>query len=271
MPPNTDTTRPDSTLSVIQLTDLHLLADPQAEFKGQYPWHNLVRIIERIGQNGWPDLFLLTGDLSQDESEASYRMLFDLMQSTGTSWYWLPGNHDDTTLMEQLHPIHQSVTLGRWQWLLLDSQSGSPHGELNTEQQQWLQQQLATPQASWQAIALHHQPLLVGPDRQGKLHQTSMDDDESIGGIDSIPLRDQGWLWQTLSQYTQVRGVICGHVHQAHTICHQGLTLYTSPATSIQFTSDINEFQLDSELNPGYRQLYLTADGRIESHVCRLS
>lgn len=257
-------------LSVIQLTDLHLFADQSYIFKGQNPWHNLVAILERIEASGWPDLFLLTGDLSQDESEDSYQQLYQLMQSTGVAWHWIPGNHDRLELMQALHPVDFSVVYGQWQWLLLDSQSGEPHGDLSDAQRKQLKQALKQPLAPYQAVAIHHQPLLVGPERQGKKHHHLMDNSPDIAGIDSIPLRDNGWLWQTLNDFEPVKTVICGHVHQEQNLQQGRLSLLTTPATSIQFTSDINDFQL-AELAPGYRQLKLMSDGSVESQVFRLN
>lgn len=257
-------------LSVIQLTDLHLFADQDHIFKGQNPWRNLVAILDQIQQSGWPDLFLLTGDLSQDESEESYQQLYRLMQSTGVSWHWIPGNHDRLDIMQALHPVDFSVVYGQWQWLLLDSQSGEPHGDLSDSQRLQIEAALKQPLAPYQAVAIHHQPLLVGPERQGGNHHHLMDNSPDIAGIDSIPLRDNGWLWQTLTCFEQVKTVICGHVHQEHNLQRGRLNLLTTPATSIQFTSDINEFQL-ADLAPGYRQLELMADGSVESQVYRLN
>ncbi len=256
-------------LSVVQLTDLHLLADPEQDFKGQKPWHNLVVVLEQSLKAHPVDLFLLTGDLSQDESVESYQQLYQLMQETGVPWHWIPGNHDSVDLMQALHPIDFSVVSGEWQWLLLNSQSGQPHGELDESQRQQLLQALEQPQALYQAIAVHHQPLLVGPGRQGENHNPLMDNSETIAGIDSIPLRDQGWLWQTLTGFPAVKTVICGHVHQEQHLVKDQLSLLTTPATSIQFASDINEFQI-ADLAPGYRWLNLMPDGHVESRVYRL-
>ena len=255
--------------SLIQLTDLHLFANPEQGFKGQKPWQNLLDLLAQIEQQGLPDLFLLTGDLSQDESYESYLMLYQLMERIGVSWYWIPGNHDQVDLMSKLKPVIPSVTLGAWQWLLLDSNSGEPYGKLSSSQRMQLQAALEQPEAEHIGVAIHHQPLLVGPARQGKF-LVELDTLDDIAGIDSIPLQDEGWLWKTLVDCSAVKAVICGHVHQSHEIKRDGLTLYTTPATSIQFTADINAFELDM-LAPGYRRFGLYNDGRVESRVERLA
>lgn len=254
---------------LIQLTDLHLLADPEACFKGQKPWHNLMAILDAIEQEGWPDLLLLTGDLSQDVSQASYVRLYERLQLTGVPWYWLPGNHDCVDAMQALHPIQFVAVHQGWRLLLLNTQSGQPQGALDMRQRQAILQQLESHRAEPILVALHHQPLLVGEGRLGQLHQSSQDGDEQIQGIDQIPLRDEGWLWQTLSQYSAVKLVLCGHVHQAQQIEREGLTLLTTPATSIQFQAGINAFELDPQ-PAGYRVIRLEAQGGFTTEVKRL-
>lgn len=256
-------------LKLIQLTDLHLLADPDANFKGQQPWHNFVAILAEIEQSGWPDIFLLTGDLSQDESLESYKRLYHRMQATGVPWHWLPGNHDHIEFMQLLHPIEFSVSYNGWCFLLLNSQSGQPHGALDQAQRMAIQQLVRTQQAKPILVAVHHHPLLVGAGRLGELHHPTQENDDNIQGIDLIPLRDSGWLWQTLSQQSAVKLVLCGHVHQAQQVTRDGLTLLTTPATSIQFKADVNDFELD-EQNAGYRVILLNAEGSFNTEVKRL-
>lgn len=259
-------------VSVIQLTDLHLLADIAEDFKGQNPWRNLNRLLAQIACEGQPDLYLLTGDLCQDHSpEAArkvYRMLAECMDKTGIRWQWIPGNHDEPKLMAEFKKVEPSVVVGDWQWLLLNSNSGSPHGELADNERQVLLASLSDPKAAYQAVAVHHQPLLVGPERKGFFY-SELSDPDQVAGIDSIPLRDAGWLWQTLCQQSQVKAVICGHVHQDQQIERDGLILFTTPATSIQFKADINGFELE-QLLPGYRCIQLSDKGAVESWVERL-
>ncbi len=259
-------------VSVIQLTDLHLLADIKRDFKGQNPWRNLNHLLAQIACDGQPDLYLLTGDLCQDHTpEAArlvYRMLAERMDQTGSRWQWIPGNHDQPELMAEYKVPELSVVAGDWQWLLLNSNSGHPHGELAEPERQMLLTMLAEPEARYQVVAVHHQPLLVGPGRQG-LFYSELAAPEQVAGIDSIPLMDRGWLWQTLSVQPRVKAVICGHVHQEQQIERNGLALLASPATSIQFTADINGFEL-SDLAPGYRCLQLSDDGLVTSWIERL-
>ena len=268
--------------TVIQLTDLHLLADTAESFKGCNPWRNLNRLLAQItskhlSDKREPDLFLLTGDLCQDHSPKAaaqvYRMLAECMDNTGVLWQWIPGNHDQPDLMKAYKAPQFSVQVGDWEWLLLNSCSGQPFGELAGSERQALLAALAEPKARYQAVAVHHQPLLVGPDRQGCFYRELTDASsgaDAVSGIDRIPLRDGDWLWCILQNQPQVKAVVCGHVHQDQCIERDGLTLYTTPATSVQFAPNINGFEID-EQQPGYRQLTLYDDGHLETEVRRLS
>ena len=73
-----------------------------------------------------PDLLLLTGDLSQDETPESYQRLVSLIAPLGIPAYWIPGNHDNIPVMAEIlnqPPLspEKSWMLGNWQFLLLSS------------------------------------------------------------------------------------------------------------------------------------------------------
>lgn len=63
-------------LRLVQITDTHLFADPSDTLKGVATQASLDTVIDtcRI-EHPTPDLILLTGDLSQDGSNATYRRI----------------------------------------------------------------------------------------------------------------------------------------------------------------------------------------------------
>src|SRR5690625_3989526 len=94
-------TRPDKTgsaLTVVQLSDTHLAADPQALYRGQNPDANLARLGPVIGALA-PDLIVLTGDVSEDASTASYWRAGGFVRALAPQVAWLPGNHDRRAIM----------------------------------------------------------------------------------------------------------------------------------------------------------------------------
>ena len=85
---------------VIQISDCHLLAEPDCWFYGVQPYRQLEALVSQLHQNQ-PDALILTGDLTQDHSLASYQLLAQLLSGWSCPVFYLPGNHDDMELMQQ--------------------------------------------------------------------------------------------------------------------------------------------------------------------------
>jgi Icc protein len=79
-------------------------------------------------------------------------------------------------------------------------------------------------------------------------------------------LRDAQDFWQIIDANPRVRGVVCGHVHQALDRERNGLRFMSTPSTCAQFLPRSDFFALDDR-PPGLRWLELHADGRIETEV----
>ncbi|NRB58192.1 MAG: phosphodiesterase [Salinicola sp.] len=229
-------------MRLIQITDCHLLADPQGTSRKGLPLRQLQAVLERVRSLG-PDALLVTGDVAQDETSAAYRHASRAFASVGCPWFWIPGNHDQPELMEECHPLHEELDLGKWQVLLLNSRiSGQPGGELGQEQLQRLALQLEADDRP-ALIALHHPPLDIG----------------SVW-MDAIGLKDRDALWQTLSPYPQVKALICGHIHQAFAAWQNVVAVYGCPSTSDQFLPKSHEFAIDEAARPGLRVLELRGE-----------
>lgn len=229
-------------MRLIQITDCHLLADPQGASRKGFPLRQTQAVLKRV-QALRPDVLLVTGDVAQDETSVAYRHASQAFSTVGCPWFWIPGNHDQPELMEEFHPFHEEVDLGDWRVLLLDSRlSGQPGGELGLEQLQRLAWQLEADDRP-ALIALHHPPVEIG----------------SVW-MDAIGLKDRDALWQTLSPYPQVKALICGHIHQAFAARQGVVPVYGCPATSDQFLPRSHEFAVDEAARPGLRVIDLRGD-----------
>ncbi|MEG4235629.1 metallophosphoesterase [Microcoleus sp. Pol11C3] len=83
---------PVSPLLVAQITDTHLFAEIDREWQGLSTARTLQAVLDRLQQiQPPPDLLLLTGDLSQDETPESYQRLVSLIAPLGIPAYWLSG------------------------------------------------------------------------------------------------------------------------------------------------------------------------------------
>jgi Icc protein len=205
-----------------------------------------------------PDLLLLTGDLSQDETVASYQNLQTWLTPLGCPSYWLPGNHDN---LDNLHAAltdarcstQQSFQRGGWKFLLLNSQRvGQVEGYLSSQTLVWLTLELEQDPNLPTLIALHHPPFPVGSP-----------------WIDKISLQDPEPFLALCDRHPQIKVVLGGHVHQAARYDRGGVCYLTCPSTCVQFLQNSSAFGIDTT-PPGYRQLSLYPDGRFETEIVRV-
>ena len=110
---------------LVQLSDCHLAGDPAADYRGGRPEEGLCSLLEAV--RGWrPQMVLVTGDVSEDASAASYARAADRLGRLAETLVALPGNHDDPAAMRAQFargpwdgPL--VVAAGSWRLVLLDS------------------------------------------------------------------------------------------------------------------------------------------------------
>jgi Icc protein len=86
--------------------------------------------------------------------------------------------------------------------------------------------------------------------------------------LDRIGLTDAPALFELLDRHPQVRGMVCGHVHQALELRRGRLRVFSAPASCVQFEPG-PELRLGNP-QPGYRRLRLWPDGRLETQAVLL-
>lgn len=232
---------------LIQLTDLHLLADPAASYRQVDTRRNFLAAL-RLSQTLQPDLLLLTGDLAEDEQLTTYQWLYQQLQASQLNWQWLPGNHDNPDLMRSLRADTFYLETSHWQILGLNSHVAQlTAGRLSAVELQGLRQALTQPKPL--LLALHHHPVAVGSTWK-----------------DSIGLENAAEFWQLLAGKPQVKLVIFGHVHQEFSGYHQQVRVLATPATSIEFTPLSAEFSLGAA-TPALRQICLLPDANHTTQV----
>jgi Icc protein len=139
---------------------------------------------------------------------------------------------------------------GPWSIVLLSTfLAGEDAGGLGPARLQGLRKALAAHAGQHVLVAMHHHPLPMGS-----------------AWLDGVALRDEKDFWQIIDSHPNVRGVVCGHVHQAFDRERNGLRFMSTPSTCAQFLPRSDFFALDDR-PPGLRWLELHADGRIETEV----
>ncbi|MEN9216958.1 MAG: 3',5'-cyclic-AMP phosphodiesterase [Gloeomargarita sp. HHBFW_bins_162] len=243
-------------LRVVQITDTHLFGDPHQTLLGCRTGATLKTVLAQV-RIDQPDVILLTGDLSQDETPASYKYLVDLLRPLTCPIYWTGGNHDhwesltQVLTAAQLRPEKQFIQ-GGWQFILLNSAvPGAVGGALSPTELAYLEQCLrrcALPTL----VALHHPLFPVGSP-----------------WLDDSRLANPEALWRILDAHPQVKVVLCGHVHQERQWERRGVTYCSTPSTCVQFAPQAQEFRLDTAF-PGFRWLELFPEGTFRSGVVRV-
>jgi len=247
-------------LFVAQITDTHLFASGEGNLLGLKTEKSLAAIIEEVHNlTPQPDRILLTGDISQDETLESYERLYKQLKTLNIPSYWIPGNHDQLHLMEKAltnPPFYgdKSFHCQGWQFILLNSAvSGRVYGYLTEETLSWLDSELEKAKNYPTVVTLHHPPFLIDCD-----------------WIDKSCLQNPEALFQVLDQYSQVRLVLFGHIHQDWGLDRAGVHYLASPSSSIQFKPKSKQFALDENRQPGFRLLWLYPDGSYETKVKRV-
>jgi Icc protein len=250
-------------ISILQLSDLHILAavdDQMYGIKTEHYFHacldQAIRQADKVKQHF--DLILLTGDLTQKPSLASYQRILAALETCQTLCICLPGNHDDYALMQQVFNTdrincRKQVLLDNWQLLSLNSQiPGDPGGRLSHEELAFLENCLSENPDRYALIAVHHHCL-----------------ETKSPWMDTMIIENSRDLLAMADKYPQVKAITSGHVHQVMDINAGTYRVLTAPSTCFQFTPNSIEPAVD-DTAPGYRLIELHVDGRIESEVVRL-
>ncbi|NDJ18834.1 3',5'-cyclic-AMP phosphodiesterase [Myxacorys almedinensis] len=246
-------------LRIVQVSDTHLFATEDRHLLGLSTLRSLEALLESLRQLApLPDLFLLTGDLSQDGTAASYQHLQARFNSLEVPIYWLPGNHDCVEMMERslTHPLFKadkSFQGGGWRLILLNSQApGCVHGMLSPSALDELKQQLQQFPHTPTLVSMHHPPLEVESE-----------------WIDGSRLQNASEFFDIVDRYSQIKLVVFGHVHQEFYYQRGTVSYLGTPSTCVQFEPKSTEFALGHQ-EPGFRLIELYKDGTWATQVQRI-
>jgi len=248
---------------LLHLTDFHIFSDPRGLIKGICSHDSLHAVLIHARRHyPEPDAVILGGDLAQDEAEHTYQRLATILEPCAPSPFMVtPGNHANLsalqrTLVPALQDISSysdSLALSAWQVIALNSHAqGSVAGRLAGSELARLESVLSTSADRYTLLAIHHPPVSVGS-----------------RWMDAIGLKNQDDFWTVVDRFPQVRGVLCGHIHQQFDSMRGSVRILGTPSTCVQFVPDRDDFCLDDK-SPGYRWLELMPDGSIRTGVERI-
>jgi 3',5'-cyclic-AMP phosphodiesterase len=243
--------------TLAQISDSHLFADSNGIHHQANVYQNLKRVLLAIKKQSSIDAIVFTGDLTQDHSEASYQLFvtaFKICEIT-LPVYYLAGNHDEPKLLTRYlssAPFSQDnvIETAHWQVLLVESKSATPAGVFSHAQAE-IAAAVIDPTKS-QLLMMHHHGVDAG------------------FFIDQHGLENKVDFHQFLNQHPSIQAIGCGHIHQALTLPinlpERTLSLYTCPATSIQFDMHSTTVKSNGQ-PPGYRIYTMTEHQAISTKV----
>lgn len=243
-------------INVLQITDTHIFADPAGELYGVNTRESLAAVIQHYKNNAVAcDLLIVTGDLSHDETEDSYGALESLLNPLNMPMYFLPGNHDVNEFMEE--KLNNTTNGGilqtvreNWAFVLLDSSiGGEVEGRVSQKVLLNLENVLKQNSDKHVFVAVHHNPVKVGS-----------------AWMDRIGVQNREDLLDVLNKHSNVRGLMCGHIHQELETAVNTIAVYGTPSSCFQFTPHTPQAGIDDK-PPGYRIFQLHDDGKIETKV----
>jgi Icc protein len=252
---------------ILHLTDLHLMSDPAGELKDVRTRDVVERMLgdlrEGIDSGRWNfDQIVITGDLAHDEQSETYQVLRELLGDWLPRCVMVPGNHDNRQYMREVLPesvaaydgyIGFSVAVDGWRLIGLDSHvPGEVPGRVSDSQLEWFGQQLAEHAGQPTIVFIHHPPFVV-----------------ESAWLDEIGVLNADAVWDRVRAASQVKAICAGHVHQEFESELDGVRVFTTPSSALQFKPGSDDFAMD-DTPPGFRVFHLAA-GRFETEVVRLA
>lgn len=224
---------------LLQLTDLHMVA-PGTLVSGVLDTPALLadaidRLLARLDAFGPLDAVLVTGDISDDGSAASYAAARALLERIGLPLLAVPGNHDrreafrkafaDLPTTPQSGPIDWVADVAGTRIVGLDTLvEGQGGGRLAAESLERLSDALATSDGRPAVLALHHPPLRTG-----------------IRFMDAIGLANATELAERIAHYNGSLRIVAGHVHGVFHGRLGGHPVATAPSVCSAFALDVRE------------------------------
>jgi 3',5'-cyclic-AMP phosphodiesterase len=258
-----DVTHPSPTWTLVQLTDLHVVADGE-ELPGGVDTAAVLADALRAVEDAaiGPAALVLTGDLTELGRPAQYRRLRTIVEPVATRLgvpvVYAAGNHDDrAALREHLlgeppsdEPLDHTVHVGDLRIVVLDSTvPGQAHGALTPGQLDRLRAELAEPAPAGTVLALHHPPLPSAAPLAA-----------------SIPLVHHEEL-ATAVAGTDVRLVLAGHTHVVSAGTLGGVPVWTGGPLATTLDPFAPGAALRGLATPSVSRIDLFPDGLITTSV----
>lgn len=236
------------TVTVLQLSDVHLTAKPGGPVSGADPDRRLAAVLGAwAALDQQADLVVVSGDDADDASAAAYARLATALEPLDAPILALAGNHDVPEAVAAAFGGATTAEVGVWRIVGLDSSRPQQvHGTVDV------------PAALAVLDGLDDRPTVVG------IHHPPL----SRSSHPWFRLEGAPELLDGLGARSHVRAVISGHVHDVFDFEGPGGTaLLGCPATLGAIAHDGAHYEHRADGITGARVLYLDDDGTFGSTI----
>lgn len=220
--------------AILHISDTHIVPDGSLVSARLDTARALTSLITRIGsirdQIGPIDAVLVSGDLSDDGSAASYQRFKALMAPLDLPIHVIPGNHDTRAPMRAAFaaqlpvdgPLNWEQRVGDIRLIGLDTLvEGQGLGTLAPDSLLFLENALSQTDELPVLLALHHPPFASG-----------------IGFMDKIGLTNRDDFRDVVAGYTGALRIVCGHIHSMMVADIAGHVAISAPSPCSTFAYD---------------------------------
>ena len=243
---------------LVQLSDFHI----GAVWAEGDPVARLAAAVESVRSlPTQPDALLVSGDLSDNATDAEYEQVLERLAPLQAPLYVLPGNHDDRRLLrrhfgtpgEGDELMQYAVDLGPMRLLVLDTAiRGQNPGVLDESRLNWLDAALASAPELPTLLAMHHPPFATGI---------------RLWDENGLPAADRRALAEVIDRHRQVRQLVSGHFHRTISGTVAGRAALVVPSTYVQARLDFAPEALELADEPARFAVHAVVDGELVSHV----
>ena len=241
-------------LTVLQITDTHLLHSPRDTRHGVNTQDTLEAVLDRAFSQVDPDVLLATGDIAETPSETLYRRFSDTITSRYAGpCVCVPGNHDHREPFDAILSLARHSADG-WDIIGIDTHiEDRVEGHVDEAELRRLEGELTGADGAVLVVG-HHCPIDIG--------SPTFDAHRIVNG---------DALTRLLNAHDCVRAYVCGHIHQPFDAFAGDVRILASPSTCYQFSPGDADSLIDNDAAPGYRWLELLDDGTLETGVDRVA
>jgi len=268
-----------SALRILHLSDTHFAGDGGRHYGVVDTAEHLRRALAHVGHLLF-DLVVVSGDVSEDGTEESYRRIRDQLtpwaQARGARVVFAMGNHDQREPFRTIlgggqpdagerelpgidleRPVVSVASAAGWRVIVLDSSvPGAGYGALPPEQISFLRAELAAQAEHGTVVVVHHPPVRAQTDL---LQALALDERDGAALIDVV-------------QGTDVRVILSGHYHLPITEFVAGVPVTVAPGVT-NISRSFGDPAEESAIN-GFGGSVVTVDGdtvRVVPFVERLT